>query len=140
MTIHRSKVHENPLTDTQRWLWIGGLGSILGITIGTIAYASGKSSGANECQSKSQVLHLPGAGVFQNTFASGSTVTINLPTGGTWQSSGLQIMTGNFSLLSVPTSGSASAQIVYNGGGGKVVATWTDSSGNAQQTELDFTG
>jgi hypothetical protein len=49
-------------------------------------------------------------------------------------------MLGNFSLLAVPTSGGSPAQIIYNGGGGKIVATWVDSSGNAQQTELDFTG
>jgi hypothetical protein len=132
---------ENPMTDTQRrWLWTGALGAVLGVTIGAIAYASGKATGASECQSKSQVLNLPGAGAFQNTYPSGSTVAINLPTGATWQPSGLQIMVGNFSLLAAPSSGNASAQIVYNGGGGKVVASWTDSGGNAQQTELDFNG
>jgi hypothetical protein len=129
------------MTDTQkRWLWTGALGAVLGVTIGAIAYVSGKATGASECQSKSQVLNLPGAGVFQNTYPAGSTVAINLPTGATWQPSGLQVMTGSFSLLAGPTSGSASAQIVYNGGGGKLVATWTDSTGAPQQTELDFTG
>jgi hypothetical protein len=137
----RERAGENPMTDTQkRWLWTGALGTVLGVTIGAIAYASGKATGASECQSKSQVLNLPGAGVFQNTYPPGSTIAVSLPAGATWGSAGMQIMTGSFNLLAVPTSGNASAQIVYNGGGGKVVATWTDSTGAPQQTELDFTG
>lgn len=130
---------DNPLTDTQRRsLWVGGLAAVLGITLTAVAYASGKSAGASECQSKSQVLNIQGGGVFQNTYPPGSTIAINLPTGGTWSS--LQVMVGSFSVLSAPTSGSASGQIVYHGGGGKVVASWVDSTGAAQQTELDFTG
>jgi hypothetical protein len=131
----------NKLTGTQkRFLWTGALASVLGVTIGAIAYASGKATGASECQSKSQALNLPGAGVFRNTYPSGSTVAINLPAGASWAPNGLTAMQGDFSLLSGPTSGNASAQVVYNGGGGKLVASWVDSTGAAQQTELDFTG
>lgn len=129
------------LTDTQkRALWIGGLGALLTTTISVIAYASGKSSGSEQCHKTSQAFTLSGAGSFANTYPSGSTVTISLPSGAQWAGTGVSVLTGDFSASSAPSSGSSPAQIVYNGGGGQLSASWVDSNGTPQLTLLRFNG
>jgi hypothetical protein len=132
------------LTPVQkRSLWVGGLAALLGTTIGVVAYASGKSSGAAACGTKAHSMTIQGAGQFSNNYPPGSSITIALPQGASWSPAGITAWppsATNFSLQSAPTSGNAPAQVTYHGGGNGLELLWVDASGNPQATYLVFNG